>query len=49
MFSYPQGIRKVLNWMTNRYGNDYEFYIFENGWAILNEDQLDLPQQLLDN
>lgn len=37
---YPQGFRKIINWMVKQYGN-HEIYILENGFATnrgLNDD-----------
>eukprot|EP00347_Sterkiella_histriomuscorum_P017499 403349118 len=40
---YPQGLRKLLKWLDNRYGHE-TIYIFENGYMCCGDDLHDQPR-----
>ncbi|CAG9333784.1 unnamed protein product [Blepharisma stoltei] len=44
---YPQGIRGILNWIKNRYG-DHEIYVMENGVSDPGESQMSEEEALND-
>jgi len=43
LYVYPQGMRKIVNWISKRYGNP-ALYIFENGCPCPNEN--DVPKDV---
>jgi len=43
LYVYPQGMRKIVNWISKRYGNP-ALYIFENGTPCPNEN--DVPKDV---
>ncbi|KNC76787.1 hypothetical protein SARC_10731 [Sphaeroforma arctica JP610] len=34
LFGAAWGFRKLLNWVSNRYGTEYPIYVTENGWSV---------------
>ena len=47
LFVYPPGIRGLLNWVGDRYGNP-DIYIFENGVSVPGENSMPLDEALHD-
>lgn len=45
---YPQGIRGVLNWVSERY-NFPEIYMFENGVSVPKESEMPIAQAVHDD
>ena len=45
---YPEGLRGVLNWVSNRY-NQPLIYLFENGVSVPNENDMPISQAVHDD
>jgi beta-glucosidase len=46
---YPLGLRKLVKWISNRYGRNVDILIAENGVDVPSESTLPLAQQLQDD
>jgi beta-glucosidase len=44
---YPEGMRGLLNWISNRYNNT-KIYVFENGVSVPGENDMPLEEALND-
>lgn len=44
---YPEGFRKLLKWVDNRY-NHPKIYVFENGVSVPNENNLPISEAIHD-
>ena len=47
LFVYPEGIRGVLNWVSNRYGSP-KIVIFENGVSVPGENEMKISDAVHD-
>ena len=45
---YGPGIRKLVNWVKKRYGDDSGIYVFENGVSVPNENKMSIVDAVHD-
>lgn len=47
LYVYPEGMRGLLNWISDRYGNS-KIYVFENGVSVPGENDLPIDEAIHD-